>query len=313
MPNENKEPKQDGLENLSESDRKETEEILKEIDGAATPPAPAADKPAEGAKPPEDKKPEDKKPADGAPADGKPADGKPEDKKPAPRKPIKLMPTYVHEIEKGKLTKEIERLTTALAGKGPQKDGKPAPTADDVDAEIKALADKHGFSEEFAKDLLAISIKKIGGVKLPEGLEKKLETVDAMQAERETEKAEKEFSDDFSTIVLPLIKAEYGADVPDSVVADIKANLKEKSVSAGFENVPYEILYKGDDTFRGAIAAKGKGAEGGRGGTFVANGAGEKKEGLDLTKPLPDEVVKELSDKDFDTYSSNMEKSEHNR
>jgi hypothetical protein len=313
MANNQEEANREALNGLNESDRKETEEILSEID---------ADAGKEGAEPDAAKVEEDRRAAlsdeeraaeDAAKA---PGEGKPEDKKPDEAKPEgrrnspKLMPAYVHKVaektwekEKGELLSKIEELSKAPSNAGDDEAAKAA-----REAKIKTLAEKYGHDEAFIREILDVATENSG--KLPEQVQEGLKKAHMLTTERELETEEANYSADFDRVVVPLIKAEYGADAPDSLISDIKEDLKVLAYSEEYGKVPYAVIFKGQDQFRGLIPDKKKGAEGGRGGTEASVTATEKP---DLTQPLSDEVVKTLSDSEFDEYSKNMESKERNR
>jgi hypothetical protein len=305
--NSNNEPNQDGLENLPEAQRKETQQMLDEI--AAEDAAKAGDKPkgdeekpkeGETGKPDESKKDDPKKP------DGKPEDKK-EKEKPEGRRPAKLIPAWVHERAKEDWTKQEAKLKADIEalskGKPSSEGGKDESKASKEarDAGIKALAEKHGYSEEFVRDVLSMADENKGVI--PPEVAQKLSQVDKLSEEREIQIEEAQFSQDFDKIVLPLIKAEYGDNVPQNVIVDIKEDLKGLAYSTEYSKVPYEVIYNGTKDFRSRVPDAKKGAEDSRPGQ---GGVNDGKEAIDLTKPLSDEVVATLSDKQFETYSNNM-------
>ncbi|MEI9893790.1 MAG: hypothetical protein WDN28_07775 [Chthoniobacter sp.] len=67
------------------------------------------------------------------------------------------------------------------------------------------------------------------------------------------------FAADFDRDVLPALKAEYGDDVPASVIESVKEQLKEAAYSKPeYQKTPFKVIYKGDDAFRNLVAPKKK-------------------------------------------------------
>lgn len=301
------EPNQDGLENLPENQRKETQEILDEIEKGGKPSEANGDEPAP--KPEEKPKEEEKK-------EEKP-DAKPEEKKEkSDRRPVKLIPAHVHytardqwQKKEKELTDEISRLSSSKppAKENDTHDGKSKSDTVDEDVEnLKRKWEEKGYDPELIGDLVAQAKKNQGT--LPAEISEKLADIDRIKSEREAEVEEVHFSSDFDKIVLPLIKAEYGDDVPSQVIADIKEDLKGLAYDEKYAEVNYDVLYKGHDQFRGVIPPSKKGAEGSRGGTESDTSVSGEK--IDLTQPQSDEVIKKMTDAEFDTYSMNMQKRE---
>ncbi len=326
------------LDALPEGERKETEAMLAEIANGGKPEAPAdgggKKDELDGGDAPADKKPEEEVPA-AKPEEKKPeapAPLKPEDKKPdggpEARRDTTLVPAWklkVAEDQAGKreadLKAEIERLQAG--GKKLDTDG--SKTDEEKVAiqnqKIAATAEKLGITPEEVKELVQ-SFLPTGDFKLPEDIAKKLGTLDTLTAEREVEVEAAKFNADFDRLVLPLIKAEYGDDVPPETVAKLKEDLKAKAYDPDYAKVPYSTIYKGTDEFRGVIPQKKKGAESGRGGTFGADAAAAagKPEGAvdwakleqDATYELTDDQQRNLSDADFDRYSDLLGKRDDN-
>lgn len=307
----------DALNGLPDKERKETLEILDEIEKESA--QNSTSKPEE--KP--DQKPDEGKPKDGdekGKSDGKKPDLD-EDKgksKSESRREVKLIPAFIHEIEKKKLNSRISELqseveTLTKGNSNRPDDGKSKDNHDEPDSEkeINEVAEKHGVSPELVKDMLALANKN---GKLPSDVAEKLAEIDRLKNESSIKAEEQAFENDFSQKIVPLIKAEYGDNVPAGVINQIKEDLKAKAYTPEYEKVPFTVIYKGEDNFRGLIAPEKKGVEGGRGGTFNKENA-EKAGGdqLDLTKPLADDVVRSLSDADFDTYCKNMESYERSK
>lgn len=288
-------------------DREETGKILDEIEQEQKP---EEEKPEAPAKPEADKpKPEEEgKPK---PEAGKEEDGKKEPPKPEGRREVKLMPAWLHERSKSDWEKREKELIDALAiakgqqnGKGDEE--KPAPKGEELEQKAAALAEKHGITVELAKDLVELAAQQ---GKLPADIVEKLKDVDTFREQQAVIAETTQFNADFDAQILPLIKAEYGNEVPQATIDGIRDSLKELAYTPEYAKVPYTTLYKGEDKFRGVIPPLKKGAENSKGGSVGAED-GAKGDELDLTKPLTDEQVKGLSGKDFDTYCQNMEKYE---
>ncbi len=298
-----------GLDGMPSADRKETEQILNEIDADAqkdvTPEKPGAKKEEEGDKPKPDGKPTDQE---------KPKD----DKVPEKRREVKLMPSFIHETAKSQWEKREKDLLgqIELAKKAPtekkESDGdieEPASKLTIDSKKIEAFAEKQGISAELAKGLLELAAENAG--QLPPEIAQDLKDVKAFRNEQAIATEAAAFSADFDKSIVPLIKAEYGDDVSPDVIEGFREKLKELAYTPDFAKVPYDVLYKGNDQFRGVIPPKKKAAEGGRGGHTQEADAAKGGEGdLDLKEPLSDDQIRSLSDKDFDTYEKNMEQRE---
>lgn len=314
--NQNEEADREALNGLSDKDRKETEEILGTIDaeaGKKEGEEPDA-KDAEAAKLAEDERraaltDEERVAEDAAKAlvDGKVEVKKPDEivKPESRRNAPKLMPVYVHKVAENKWQQDREKLLSSiedLTKTNSSKEGETQEAKDARLAKIKAVADKHGYEPAFVEDILAIATEN--GGKLPPEVEQGLRKAHGLSAERDLEMETANYSADFDRVILPIIKAEYGDDVPKNVISDIKEDLKGLAYSEEYAKVPYEVIYRGNAEFRGLVPAKQKGGESSRGGSNVESDATGKP---DLTKPISDTQLKTLSDADFDTYAKNME------
>lgn len=308
------------LDGLPAGERAETQAILDEIEGDTrkapepNPNNPDAKKPDETGKPDEGKPGEDGKKVDGEAGD---ESGK---KNPEGRREVKLMPAYAHEAYKDKTEKQIAKLTedlaAALAGKAPGATEGNNANGSDADAEAalvkeaQEFADKHGITEELAKDLLART-RQTG---LPAELVEKLGKVDQLEAIRETEVETAKFNGDFDRIIAPLVKAEYGDDVPSETLDKIREDLKELAYDpeGTYAKVPYEVIYQGNKQFRELLPAPKRGPESSRPGA-AASAAAAGGEAPDLTQSLSDDVIRTLSTAEFETYMENMAKGERSR
>lgn len=311
MSNNNTDHDQGGLEALPENERAETQKILDEIkqEEDSRPAEPIAEQPKPEVKP-EPAKPEEKPEPKVEEAGNKKPEGepKPEEK----RRESKLIPAWVHEVDKAAKEKEILKLQTEIerlsqSGNKPPVEDKEIKGTEESYKDVDAAAEKAGIDKDFARTMYDLANKNKG--QLSPEITADLAAARQLKQDREIQAEEVQFSSDFDTIVLPLIKKEYGDDVPQTTIAEIKENLKAKAYTPEYAKVPYTTIYKGEDQFRDVIAPKGKGGENGRGGT-VALADGPKDGDLDLTKPLGDDVIKTLTDKQFDTYSENMAKYE---
>lgn len=299
----------EGLNGLPAKELAETKEILGELETEAAP------KPGDEKKPDaslEPKKPEEEKPGEAKAEDGKKPEGD-DGKKPEQRREVKLMPAWLHERAKAdheKREKELLAEIDALKGTSKPED-KTKNENLDTSKEAEVLAEKHGITVELAQDMIAIASRNNG--KLPEGLEEKLKVVDDMRNSAIVTAEATAFNADFDRIVLPLIKAEYGDNVPASVIDQVREDMKAKAYTPEYAKVPYTTIYKGEDQFRGVVAPEKKGAEGGRGGSSAQQEISGRADAIDLTAPLNDDVLKTLTDEQFAIYEKNMETFEKSR
>lgn len=329
MSDDNKEPIQEGhdqsdLDNLPAGERKETEEILGDIESGGKKPDAAADAgkgadddvtdPEKPVVADETKKPDVEKPA-------KPVEA--EKPKVEERRPATLVPAYVLKIQEDQSNKKIAELTAELekaseAGKKALEAGvKPEDAQATLDKRLEAIAEKSGIKVEVLKEV--IDLVKPGQVELPEDLKKDLQAAKDLRAERAVEVESAKYSSDFDRTILPLIQAEYGKDVPADTITTIKESLKAKAYNPDYAKVPYSTIYKGEDEFRNLVNLKNKGGEGSRGGTTALSEAAnaDKGNGVDWealtksdTQELSENEVRNLSDDDFDKYGQMMESRE---
>ncbi len=293
----------DGLDGMPKADREDTEQILNELDAEAQ-------KRVDPEQPEAKKTEEDKtKIVEKPKAEGEPK----EDKKPEQRREVKLMPAYIHNIQKDQWEKREKDLLAAIeAAKGiPEKkesegqEEEPKPVTAIDPKKLEALAEKHGISVDLAKDLIDLAAQNAGVI--PPEVVKQLADVKQFREEQAIATESAAFSADFDKTIIPLIKAEYGNDVSPDVIEQVREALKGLAYTPDFSKVPYDVLYKGNDQFRGVIPPKKKGAEGARGGHVQEAGASHEADGdLDLSKPLTEEQVRGLSDTQFEQYEKNM-------
>lgn len=297
----------DALNGLPEKELKETKDILDELDKESAP------KPGDDKKPDDSTKPEvktEEKP-ETVKTDEEKAKEEADGKKPEQRRETKLMPAWLHERSKAAWEKrETELLALVESSKGTViKPEENKPIEGDLKKEAEILAEKHGITVELAEELVAIRASNSNG-KLPPEIEAKLKIVDEMQNAATITAEATAFNADFDRIVMPLIKAEYGNNVPATLIDQVREELKAKAYTPEYAKVPYTVLYKGEDQFRGIIAPERKGAEGGRGGTNAQQEIAGQGTTIDLTKPLTDEELKSLTNEQFDQYEKNMENHE---
>lgn len=307
---------QTGLENLPPAERKETEELLGEIaKESPTEAKPAPEKKEDGeAIPPV--KVEDKKPD--APAKVE------EPAAPAARREASVVPAWKLKVaedqaKKGtaELTKELEDTKAAL-DKALKGGAKPDEAAAAADTRLAALAEKSGIEVEV--------LKEIGQIFAPAPatadpkIQEALAEIEKNKADSASQVEIAQFSADFDKDILPLIKKEYGdkeGNVPPETVTKIKDQLAKIAYTSEYAKVPYAVIYRGQDEFRGVIPPASKGAEASRGGTTRMADADTsgKKENVDWAKlesdatfAIDDEDLKKLSDTDLDRYFGIVEK-----
>lgn len=302
-----------GLENLPENQRNETKEILADIQKEEDAKANESKK-DEGDQKPEDKKPEDegdKKPEDKGDKDGK-KDGEEGTQDKLPRRDTKLVPSYILGIEKTKFEKREKELMDEIdalkTGAKPNVDGeKKEPTK----VEIKSLVDKIVTDNEIAdpkviSDIFeAVDAYVKDKTQLPPEILAKLQVVDELKSQHEIALEEINFSKDFDKQILPLIKAEYGDDIPEDKVAEIKEKLKGIAYSDEYAKVSYDEIYRGKNDFRGLHTPKKRSAEGTR-QTAVDLKAGEKT----YTEELSEEEYNKLTPAEQQKYEDAMARRE---
>ncbi len=300
----------EALDGLQEADRKETESILAEI---------AADD-AKAAKPSEAKKPdapepkgEEKKPADKKPEGGE--EGKePKETPPAEpeRRESKLVPQWQLEAARNKWEKREKELLGMIPDPTKPNAEKPIekPDADkkpdeSLEKEIEDFVEKTGVDIEVAKGLVALARKNSGII--PPEISERLKKIDQYEADKAIEVETVKFNSDFESTILPLIKAEYGDDVPAQTVEKIRNDLKAVAYTPEYQKVKYSEIYKGQDQFRGVIPPKQKGGESSRGGTIASKDNASHGNETVAYEDMKEEDVKNLSDAEFDKYSAYME------
>lgn len=314
--NDTNEPNQEAaldseIESLPQKDREETKQILDEIEKAN---APKSIEKVETTQKPE--KVEEKPATD----DGKKAaDVTPKEE---PKRREKVVPAWMLNIankrqeDKDKTIAELNRkLEEAQKGKDTSKTTKSSETdvilntdGKSLEEEAQEYAEQEGISLRLAKDLITakrlaeISHTKTGDIDFYKDSIRKQQEEDANAREEQL------FERDFEKDIIPLIKKEYGDDVPASTIKQIKDDIKAKAYTEEFAKVPYTMIYKGDDNFRSLVPTPKKPVEGARTVAISEKKVDSQDTGKDLSQPLSDEEVKNLSDAEFDTYSKNMER-----
>jgi hypothetical protein len=313
-----------GLDNLAPGAKKETEEILADINKEEE-----AKKAAEllknGEKPP--KSPEEIKAEEDAKklADEQAAKKEEEDKKKAdleesqkkPRRESKLVPSYLLGIEKTEREKREKELLAEieLLKKGAKPDGDGSSEHKEIPkVEIKALVDKlvadnqiedPKVIEDVFKAVEAFVNEK---TKLPADVLEKLKTVDELKSQAEVAVEEANFNKDFDKDILPLIKAEYGDDIPVEKITEIKEKLKAIAYTPEYQKISYDEIYFGKKDFRGLHTPSKRSAEGSGSG---ASDLTKSTESFD--KELSEEEYNALSPEDQQKYEDTMAKQERKR
>ncbi|MES2224990.1 MAG: hypothetical protein V4478_03310 [Patescibacteria group bacterium] len=295
-----------GLQNLPQKEREETQKILDELQEGEKDNTEAPEKETE--KP--QKQEEAETPAKEEPKEGeeKPDSEKGEKKE---RRETGLVPAWKLGMEKTRAAKveadlkaDIENLKNGTLPEKKQDESKEEDV--DIDAVAKAIIEKHDVQDpEVIEDIF----KAIKGYvskqsALPADLQAKLAQIDEIKAAEEIKVEEANFNRDFDKDILPLIKSEYGEDITDEKVAEIKEKLKEIAYSPEYAKVPYDEIYHGKRDFRGVVAPKKKSAEGTRESSI------NLKAGETNYSELTDAEAAALSPEEFQKYSDNMAKNE---
>lgn len=294
------------LDGLPDADRKETQEIISEIEkedknNPDQPPAkPDAPKPEAPNKPEEGKeKKEEPKPG--------------EEPKPSPRKPVKLMPSWVHESAMSQKDKTIGELTQKVEdlqkGKGPESSKIPPTPAQQasLESEVAKIAQEHSLKPELVKSLVDLGMK-FGG-KIPDEIREKLQKVDAFTEQAEVQAEEQAYNSAFDKEILPLIKKEYGDKVGEDTILEIREKLKEHAYSEEYKATPYAVIYKGIDAFRGYSRPPANSAEPSRGGFHNAPGQGPDADS-DEFAAVTDDDIDRMDTATFERYTLWAEKNE---
>jgi hypothetical protein len=301
-----------GLDSLPEKEREETQEILDSLADK--------DEGKDDPKPKEDPKPEEKKEEEKPKDEDKKSeeDGEGDDKNDSSkRRDPSLMPAYKHKIAEKGWEKEKAELEAKIAeyekGKSPENksddepDGKPNDESKS-DIDVEALADELGADKEAVSKIVEVAEKRAAEKMKPFMLsdtdKQALADLQDLRRQQALEQENQLYSQDFDKDVLPEIKKEYGDDVPESVIADIKSKLKDVAYTNEYAKVPFSEIYRAKSEFRELVAPKRKTAEGSKGGNFQVAGKTVKYEDLG-----PDQVAN-LSDDEFDKYSDYMARRE---
>lgn len=234
--------------------------------------------------PKEDKKDEGKESADGK------EEGKEDDPKPVPAWQFQVFKKQV-----GKQLEEIKALITAAQKPEatPEAKDKAADAAagkvEEVDDALKAFSEKFGWDTEMLKELR----KTLGIATVPKEVQ---EVVEAQKAEKAHQEQETGFQNELKEAL---------ESTPDYKDVD-QAKLHELAFSDAYRS------YKLSDIIRlnpDLVPAKPQGKpsmEGGKGGS-------RHDTSLDLTKEQPQDVILQMSNKQFAEYSDNMAKRSRNQ
>jgi hypothetical protein len=156
-----------------------------------------------------------------------------------PNRPVMMVETWklkVAEDQKAKLESELTDLKAKL-----EEIGKKGPATetqkDDIQAEIKAIADEAGI-DPAPLTKLADSI-----LKRAKPSEQMSETVKKIEEEREIAHQENLYSQEFEKDVTPIIKAEFPT-LPDSAITDIKSKLKDLAFTETYAKVPLADIFR---------------------------------------------------------------------
>lgn len=327
MSDHNQDSQQDehGLQNLPEGARKETEEILSEIDKEAAAKAEADKSAAEASMSEEEKKKAADEAAEKAKADEDAKKKAEDDKKKSdqegdkePRRDTKLIPAWKLKVAEDQakkreddLIKEIETLkTTAKPADDKSNEKKP----EDQNTEIKTIVDKI-VAENNIEDpkviedmFAAIDAYVKNKTALPQDILEKLKDIDTLKSKAQADEIaieEANFNKDFDKIILPLVKAEYGDDVPQEKIDKIKGDLKGIAYTPEYEKISYDEIYLGKKDFRGLHAPKARSAEGDRSGSVEL----KKGEGS-YDRELSEAEYNALSMDEQEKYENSMAKRE---
>jgi hypothetical protein len=312
----NEESQQDdhGLNSLPANEREETQKILDEIDSEdsnkkeedANKDDTTKSKEVEKTedKPEDDKKSEDKSNED---------DDANKDKDKKQRRDTTLIPAWkakVAEEQKNKIISDLQKEIETLKGNPNEKKDIDNDSKDndsnDIIKEVDELLKAKGLDDDdgLIKDLAKILAKRQN---IPPEVMEKLKDIDRLNSEAEIKNEEINFSNDFNEQILPLIKAEYGDDIPEDKLKEIKESLKSIAYDPTYAKIPYEEIYRAKSEFRGVIAPKKKSAEG------KNNNGIQMSDGAKNYANLTDEEVNNLTPDEFDKWSDAMAKNERRK
>lgn len=310
---------QTGLEGLPAAERKETEELLGEIakEGETVAKPVVVKEGEEGDAIPPKTAVEPKLGEDGKPLKEEVA----EPEKPLPRREASVVPAWklkVAEDQKGGIEKVLADTKAALekALKGGTKPDEAA--VDAANKRLTALAEKTGMDVDALKELGSIFTP--APVTADPAIKQALDDIARQKQETAAQVEVAQFSADFNKDILPLIKKEYGdkdGNVPPETVTKIKDAMAKIAYTPEYAKVPYAVIYRGQEEFRGVIPPASKGAEASRGGTtrLAETNAADKKDAVDWAKlesdptyAISDDELKKLGDADLDKYFGIVEK-----
>lgn len=295
-----------GLEELPESERAETEEIIEEAaqdeekeKGSEEPEKPEGEEGKEGEEKSDPEKPE------------KPEEDKGDDPEPPkPRAKSKLMPSWVHETAIKQKDTIIENLTKKLedAQSGGGEPGKPGEDKtetvspqreEELNAEVKKIAEEHNLDADLVKGIVDLGMR-FGG-KLPAEVSEQLEALQTVRETVETQAEEQAFNKAFDDEVLPLIKAEYGDEVASDTIEEIREQMKATAYTPEYQQTPYPVIYKGLDAFRKFTRPSAAAGEESRGGFQHNGGEGEDAE-MDFSNVTESDIA-DMDEETFDKYT----------
>jgi hypothetical protein len=104
--------------------------------------------------------------------------------------------------------------------------------------DVKAIAEKYGYDENFVKDIEGLISKKAAQA-IPKDL---LDTVNAMKEKTSHEFQERAFADDFEASVMPLVLKE-NPDISKEVLSKIKTEIHNMAFSETYAKVPLQEIF----------------------------------------------------------------------
>jgi uncharacterized protein (UPF0305 family) len=109
---------------------------------------------------------------------------------------------------------------------------------DELNDDVKAIAEKYGYDENFVKDIEGLISKKAAQA-IPKDL---LETVNTMREKSNQEFQERAFAEDFETSVIPLVLKE-NPDISKEVLSKIKSEIHDIAFSEVYSKVPLNEIF----------------------------------------------------------------------
>lgn len=270
--------------------QKEIEETVKELGDE-----PKEDTPVAGDEKPEEATPEPEQ-----------SDPTPEPEAEKPKEPAKIEAWRLKVAEDNWKKREAALLKEIEDAKKPAPTPEePAPSQD----EIEQLAKEAGFDEaqtSVVRKIVAIASKQSA---LPPEMQQFMKDYPQFQKVKESyeaQQAEAEFGREFESVVRPLVEAEYPG-ISSELLKSIKAKVRERIESdPKLLTAPLNLLYKGDDSFRGLVPKK-KSADGGR-----PSGGARADKVIDF-EDVSDEDIKTFDDETMEKYAAYQIEKERNR